>query len=649
MKIRRFFKCHKKNARHWLGSAVKHSWGSGKPCLALSLWCLLLALPAAAQQICGGNLGENIFTAGDFGSGTTNLLPFDPGIAPGYIYTLSPPPNDGLYTITNNMASWPFLFPGWLAITDNSDDPNGYMMVVNASYAPGAFYEQTVEGLCDNTLYVFSADIFNIISTPTPNYIKPNVSFLLNEQVRYTTGEIPQNQQWNTHGFTFTTAPGETAVKLTLRNNAPGGIGNDLALDNISFRACGPQALILPLETANICEDGEPIALEATIVGSQYPNPAIQWQQSFDQGATWSNIPGAASPSFLHTQLAAGYYYYRYLLASSPENLANAKCRVISNVKVVYVQPKFFNFSDTICEGLLYPFGGSMLSARDTYTHTFLSSLGCDSIVTLQLEVVPDLDGTADLEAVAPTCYGDQDGAIIVSNLRGFYPPVSVSLAGGGSLLGEGSFPNLRSGLYWLSFSDRFGCALEAAIELENPPLMYLDLGPDREIKLAQSLRLPALSNYPLAALEWMPDYQVFCELPCLSPLLQPFETTVYFFTGTSPAGCQASDTLTIRVEELREVYIPNAFSPNEDGRNDRLTLFAAPELVREILHAQIFDRWGGLVFEARNFPPNDLSRGWDGRFKAQELPAGVFAYHFEVQFIDGRVAHYSGALHLVR
>ncbi|MCB0547214.1 MAG: hypothetical protein KDD19_06460, partial [Phaeodactylibacter sp.] len=60
-----------------------------------------------------------------------------------------------------------------------------------------------------------------------------------------------------------------------------------------SFRACGPAALILPVEVANICEDGSPIPLNATIQGDQFTDPALQWQQSFDEGATWQDIPGA--------------------------------------------------------------------------------------------------------------------------------------------------------------------------------------------------------------------------------------------------------------------------------------------------------------------------------------------------------------------
>lgn len=240
------------------------------------LFLLLLLNGTVWGQICGGNLGENIFDAGDFGSGTDNILVPDPGIAPGFIYETNPPPFDGFYTITNNTGAWENLYGDWLAIGDNSEDPFGYMMVVNASFNPGLFYEQRVDNLCENSVYEFSADVINLYQTGR-NGIRPNISFLIDGVNFFTSGNISEDETWKTYGFTFTTGPGQTSVTLSLRNNAPGGIGNDLAIDNISFRACGPEALILPLEISNICEDGDPITLDATLNGDQYDNPAIQW------------------------------------------------------------------------------------------------------------------------------------------------------------------------------------------------------------------------------------------------------------------------------------------------------------------------------------------------------------------------------------
>lgn len=604
---------------------------------------------ASGQNICTGNLGENIFEAGDFGSGASNLLPFDPGIAPGYTYTLSPPPNDGLYTITNNTGAFPFLFPGWMAIRDNSSDPNGYMMVVNASYAPGDFYDKTVDGLCDNTLYEFSADIFNLINAQTANFIKPNVSFLINDEVRYTTGNIPQNEIWNTFGFTFTTGPGETSVRLTLRNNAPGGIGNDLALDNISFRACGPAALILPYEIANICEDGAPITLEATIEGNQFPTPAVQWQQSLDGGMNWSDIPGATGLSIMHTQLSAGYYYYRYLLANSPSNLANSKCRIISNVKVVYVQPKFYSLMDTICQGNSYMVGGHSYTESGIFTDTLVSSIGCDSIVTLNLNVLPDLGLTAEVAVEDPSCNGNEDGRISISGLKNFYPPAVISLDEMDVTAEQATFSDLGSGVYLLTIRDRYGCDFSNMIEIHDPLPLWVSLGQDSTIQLGETVRLLPLANYPLETLVWEPEGQLICEEPCLAPLAQPLRSTTFYLTAATVAGCHATDSITIRVEEYRAVYIPNAFSPNDDGRNDYFTLFAAQPNVQEVSNLQIFDRWGGMVFERKNFSPNEPSLGWDGKSRDKLAPAGAYTYVFRVRFLDEVELLYTGAVHLLR
>ncbi|MCO6478336.1 MAG: gliding motility-associated C-terminal domain-containing protein [Phaeodactylibacter sp.] len=612
----------------------------------LTFWA---AFPIYAQQICTGNLGENIFTEGDFGSGASNLIPSDPGIAPGYSYTLSPPPRDGFYTITNNTGAWGGLYPTWLRTRDNSGDPQGYMMVVNASYSVGAFYEQTVDGLCENTLYEFSADIINLIQASVSDHIRPNVSFLINDEVRYSTGDIPQNEQWNTYGFTFTTEPGETSVKLTLRNNAPGGIGNDLALDNISFRACGPAALILPVEVANICEDGNPISLNATIQGDQYPTPALQWQQSFDEGATWQDIPGATGATIQHTQLSGGYYYYRYLLANSTANLANSKCRVISNVKVVYVQPKFHSAADTICEGGRYLFGDRPLTEAGVYVDTLISSIGCDSIVTLALEVAPDRGITAEVNADDPSCAGYQDGSIVVSDIENFYPPVSISLNEEVVMAQEASFSNLMGGAYRLAIFDRLGCRVEYDISLDDPDSLRLNLGPDRSIALGDELILPVTTNYPLASAEWTPPDLVICDDDCLKPLLQPLKTTTFTLTGITAAGCTATDSIRVEVREVRSVYIPNAFSPNDDGRNDRFTLFADVPNVQEVVDMKVFNRWGAVVFEQSNFLPNSLSQGWDGAFKGKQAPDGAYTYVFRVRFLDEVELEYTGVVHLVR
>lgn len=598
-------------------------------------------------QICDGNLGENIFTEGDFGSGFSNVLLPDPQIAPGYAYQPSPPPNDGFYTITNNTTSWgSFAAAAWANITDNSSDPNGYMMVVNASYDPGLFYTQEVEGLCENSLYVFSVDIFNLINQGG-NAIKPNVSFLLDGNVIYTTGDVPENEQWNTYGFTFSTEPGQTSITLSLQNNAPGGGGNDLALDNITFRPCGPDALILPTEIANICEDGSPIDLEATILGDQYETPYVQWQQSFDEGMTWTDILGATDALFTHTDLSGGFYYYRYLLANEPGNLLNAKCRVNSNVKIVHVVPKFYTIVDTLCTGLSFSLGTNFYSEQGVYVDSLITYLGCDSIVTLDLTIVPEANIDAVFSLENPSCSYLFDGSISVDTIINGYKPLSIFVNNELQSFPASLF-NLGEEEQTYQVIDHFGCSFESILSLELPPPFTIELGDNLQIELGESLQLePIFSEFPETFI-WSPADLVDCDPDCETLEFVPTNSALFLLNAISETGCVASDSIFVEVKKVRNVYIPNAFSPNSDGINDYFTIFGSIPNIQQIEQFQVFNRWGGVVFEQKSFFPNELSTGWNGKVGGEKMPTGVYTYKVKIRFLDGEAIWYAGDVVLI-
>ena len=613
----------------------------------LILLCLL-GIFEMSGQICEGNLGENIFTEGDFGSGAANILQPNPMIAPGYFYSTNPPPNDGSYTVTNNTSEWLGIFPTWLKIGDNSPDPQGYMMVVNASYDPGLFYEQQVDGLCENTLYVFSADIINMIEEGVGGHIAPNVSFLIDGNQVYTSGDIAQDNQWNTYGFTFITDPGQTSVNLSLRNNAPGGVGNDLGLDNITFRPCGPEALILPTDIANICEDGDPIDLEATIIGDQYDNPAFQWQESFDGGTTWVDIPGATSSTFTHTNLASGFYYYRYLLAGAPANVGNPKCRVISNVKIINVVPKFYTIIDTLCEGLSFQVGNNSYSNTGIYVDSLISSLGCDSIVTLDLTIIPDAGIEAIILANDPQCSDTEDGSILIDTVINGTPPLSIFFNNERYLNGL-TFWDLPIGNYLISIRDRYGCSFEEEVILAGPPPFIIDLGPDWIVELGESVRIEPSSSDVVESFFWEPGELIDCVGDCWVLDWPPPNSMTLSMTAYSENDCIATDSVAIEVTKTRKVYIPNTFTPNGDGTNDHFTVFADIPNVEKIEKMIIFDRWGGVVFENQDFFPNELMEGWDGTSNGEPLDNGVYVYLFEIRFLDGEVLRYSGDISLLK
>ncbi|PSR09633.1 MAG: hypothetical protein DA408_13550 [Bacteroidetes bacterium] len=608
---------------------------------------LLSLLPTfLLAQTCTGSLGDNIFLAGDFGAGVANVLLPNPGIAPGYFYNSSPPPSDGQYVITNNTGAWSGLYATWLSIQDNSLDPNGYMMVVNASFTPDLFYQQEVIDLCENTLYEFSADIINMIRMGVTDHINPNVTFLLDGVVQFTTGEIPSTNQWRTYGFTFTTGPNQTSATLALRNNAPGGIGNDLALDNLSFRACGSDAFILPDQIASICEDGDPLPLTATVVGELFDDPAVQWQISPDGFNNWTDIPGANDLTYIHTNLTLGFYYYRFQLANGPGNLLNEKCRINSNVKVVNVRLPDYFLQETICSGSSFEVGSSSYTSTGNYVDSLVNIYGCDSIVYLDLEVLPPPPIVATISITNAECFGTENGQLTIDNIVGGTPPYTVSFNQG---LPDNTtvFTNLAGDTdYSLRITDGFGCVRDTSVFLPNPRELTLNLGGDQTLDLGELVSLRPTTNFMVSSYLWS---STAADLPCATDpdcpdlLWLPTASQQVVLTAVDDLGCTVTDSVFLTVNSIYEVYIPNVFSPNLDGVNDRFTIFGPRPRLSSIRQLQIFDRWGQLLFDGQDLEPGNLQQGWDGRAQGKAVSQGVYLYRLEVQFLDGVVKEFTG------
>lgn len=112
--------------------------------------------------------------------------------------------------------------------------------------------------------------------------------------------------------------------------------------------------------------------------------------------------------------------------------------------------------------------------------------------------------------------------------------------------------------------------------------------------------------------------------------------------------GCIVSDDIVISVDRSRNVYIPNAFSPNGDGANDDFRIFADAK-VKTIRSLKIFDRWGASMFSVSDVAPDAPDAAWDGRHRGQYLGTGLYIYFAEVEFFDGHVETFIGEVVIVR
>jgi hypothetical protein len=245
----------------------------------------------------------------------------------------------------------------------SATNPCGYMLVVNSAYRTDTAYQYAVSNLCPNTYYEISAWFKNIcykcgcdsngVSSTGAGYIpsalndssgvQPNITYDINGADYYTTGNIvygglfpstqtgsDSNNTWVKRGFTYLTGPAQTSFTLTLRNNAPGGGGNDWAMDDISLATCLPNMQYSPSLTPTTCNNN--IFQINDTIRSYFSNyQYYKWQVSNDAGATWSDISGASGSGTPGWNGSAYQYIASYTLPTSSTTLANSgdKYRVV--------------------------------------------------------------------------------------------------------------------------------------------------------------------------------------------------------------------------------------------------------------------------------------------------------------------------------
>ena len=291
-------------------------------------------------QLCSGSLGDPVvnvtFGTGGINSGYTATN--------AYIYTGSSCPNDGYYTITMSTSN---CFGNTWHTVSSDHTGNGAFMLVNATYTPGDFLVTAVNDLCPNTTYEFAAWLMNVVSRF--GAIKPNITFSIETTggtvlQQFSTGDIPETSSpvWKQYGFYFTTPASNNGIILRMTNNAPGGNGNDIALDDITFRPCGPvitSAIQGYSDTVNICEGNTNLYTLTSTVSSAYISPVYQWQVSTDFGNTWKDIPGANSITYLRSPTVAAICWYR-LAVNEQSSAGIPGCRIASNYVVINVHTK---------------------------------------------------------------------------------------------------------------------------------------------------------------------------------------------------------------------------------------------------------------------------------------------------------------------
>ncbi|MFN3939889.1 MAG: gliding motility-associated C-terminal domain-containing protein, partial [Chitinophagales bacterium] len=195
------------------------------------------------------------------------------------------------------------------------------------------------------------------------------------------------------------------------------------------------------------------------------------------------------------------------------------------------------------------------------------------------------------------------------------------------------------------TYTDINGCAaqnISLILVTEN----YVDAGPDRTINYGDSVFINAET---IGSVTWSPETGLNC-LDCIGLFAAPLETTVYTVLSIDANGCVATDEITIFVNPYdpdETFFVPNAFTPNGDGKNDYFFIYGPDIDFIEIL--QIFDRWGVLMYSTENVEPEMELKGWDGTFHGQNVNSGVYAWSVVIRLKGNKQIHGYGNVTLLR
>jgi len=270
---------------------------------------------------------------------------------------------------------------------------------------------------------------------------------------------------------------------------------------------------------------------------------------------------------------------------------------------------------------------------------------GCDSIVFTVI-VAENLE--VDYELTDASCFDIADGSLLVNTVMGGMSP-HLFAVDEGNFQSFALFPNLAVGPHTLWVQDADGCTAPYEFEIQAPPPLTVSLPNDTTINVGSLLTLPVTANQPIDTIYWNEASGINCDsISCLRPEVQPFSNSIYIVTIANGDECSASDTTLVSVSKERPLYIPSAFSPNQDGINDNFVLSPGPN-VTMIHSVRIFNRWGALLFELPETLPLLSVIGWDGQFKGEPVSTGVYIYLVDVSFIDGERQVLSGDITVIR
>ncbi len=240
------------------------------------------------------------------------------------------------------------------------------------------------------------------------------------------------------------------------------------------------------------------------------------------------------------------------------------------------------------------------------------------------------------------SCYDGYDGRLYL-NATGGTPNYIYSVQNN-VFQGSPSFADLEAGDYTVLVLDTNNCRAILPFTITEPadwevyfddPYVFTSRGG------SVTLEPKHTNTVGIASYQWSPADGLSCT-DCINPSASPLETTTYTVSLIDSNGCESSMQTAVVIKNRYEIFFPNAFSPNGDGRND--TWLPIDFSATSEIDIQIFNRWGEKVYET-----NDILKGWDGTYKGQLLSPDSYLFNVKGLFRDGKEFSQTGTVALVR
>jgi gliding motility-associated-like protein len=198
-----------------------------------------------------------------------------------------------------------------------------------------------------------------------------------------------------------------------------------------------------------------------------------------------------------------------------------------------------------------------------------------------------------------------------------------------------------------LEVTNILGCKGNASKNIIVAPLPVITVAPNIVVPVGAGITIPITYSQQTKMYNWTPLTGLSC-IDCATPVAYPKITTNYTVSVTDSNGCKNSATFTLTVVcNEKNYFVPNTFSPNGDGNND--IFYPRGNNINRVQSMRIFNRWGQMIFERKNFAANNPADGWDGTYNGKTAPIDAYVYIVEFICENGSIIPFRGNVTLIR